>query len=158
MGLSVENRSQARQVAVQALYDYTHFESNNDLDQALDFALESGHFPDQGYDEVANDYLYLLLNGVVDHLSEIDAHIEKYLKNWTLARIARIDLNILRVAFFELLYMDKEDVPARVTVDEAIELSKFFSDDKSRQFINGVLATAINDLGQNQDQDEAKLK
>ena len=61
--------------------------------------------------------------------------------NWTLARLNRIDLLILRLAMYEMLYVD--DVPAKVALDEALQLAKEFSDDKSRRFINGVLSITL---------------
>ncbi|MDY2993900.1 transcription antitermination factor NusB, partial [Ligilactobacillus animalis] len=61
--------------------------------------------------------------------------------NWTLARLNRIDLLILRLAIYEMLYVD--DVPAKVALDEALQLAKEFSDDKSRRFINGVLSNLL---------------
>ena len=146
VGQSVVNRRQVRQVVVQTLYQYTHFDFDTDLKDALAFVLESGNFPEAGYDQVKSDYLLPLLHGIIDHLQEIDAKIESYLNDWTIDRIARIDLNILRVAFYEIFYGDSKEVPAKVAVDQAIELSKFFSDEKSRQFISGVLAAVLSDL------------
>jgi len=87
-------------------------------------------------------YLETLVDGVLDKQDELDAQIKKYLTtNWTLQRIAKTDLVILRIAFYELDY--QTDIPKRVAVNEALELAKQFSDDRSRRFINGVLSHEI---------------
>ena len=76
------------------------------------------------------------------HQSELDAKIDQYLSsNWTLARLNKTDLLVLRLAIYEMLYVD--DVPAKVALDEALQLAKEFSDDKSRRFINGVLSNLL---------------
>ena len=67
---------------------------------------------------------------------------DQYLSsNWTLARLNKTDLLVLRLAIYEMLYVD--DVPAKVALDEALQLAKEFSDDKSRRFINGVLSNLL---------------
>ena len=84
-------------------------------------------------------YLDQLVSGVLTNQAQLDDLIKKYLTTgWTLPRIAKTDLVILRLAFYELEY--QTDIPKRVAVNEALELSKQFSDDRSRRFINGVLS------------------
>lgn len=87
-------------------------------------------------------YLDQLVSGVLTNRAQLDDLIKKYLTTgWTLPRIAKTDLVILRLAFYELEY--QTDIPKRVAVNEALELSKQFSDDRSRRFINGVLSHEI---------------
>lgn len=87
-------------------------------------------------------YLEKLVDGVLDNQDELDDQIKKYLTTgWTLQRIAKTDLVILRIAFYELDH--QADIPKRVAVNEALELAKQFSDDRSRRFINGVLSHEI---------------
>jgi len=87
-------------------------------------------------------YLEKLVDGVLENQDQLDAQIKKYLTTgWTLQRIAKTDLVILRIAFYELDY--QADIPKRVAVNEALELAKQFSDDRSRRFINGVLSHEI---------------
>lgn len=87
-------------------------------------------------------YLDQLVSGVLTNQAQLDDLIKKYLTTgWTLPRIAKTDLVILRLAFYELEY--QPDIPKRVAVNEALELSKQFSDDRSRRFINGVLSHEI---------------
>jgi N utilization substance protein B len=78
-----------------------------------------------------------LVNGVLDHCKEIDQLIERYSENWRLDRMNLIDRAILRIATFELLYC--EEIPPRVTLNEAIELGKRFGSEDSGSFINGIL-------------------
>ena len=83
-----------------------------------------------------------LITGVREHQAELDAQIQPYLsQKWSLNRLAKTDLIILRIAFFELQFVD--DVPAKVAVNEAIELTKAFSDDRSRKFVSGVLGKVV---------------
>ncbi len=78
-----------------------------------------------------------LISGAMAHMPEIDALIQKYAKNWSMDRIARVDLAILRLAVFELLY--RGDIPPVVSINEAIDLAKTYSSGESRRFINGIL-------------------
>ena len=78
-----------------------------------------------------------LVSGVHNHGTEIDALISKYATNWQLKRMAVIDKNILRMGVFELRFMD--DIPPKVTINEAVELAKKFGDLESSKFVNGIL-------------------
>lgn len=96
------------------------------------------------------DYLHTLVAGVLAHQDDLDAQIARYLSaGWQLQRIAKTDLVILRLAFFEIEHVAA--VPNRVAVNEALELAKNFSDDRSRRFINGVLAHTLDDDDQTAD-------
>ncbi|MFB9770579.1 transcription antitermination factor NusB [Lactiplantibacillus modestisalitolerans] len=89
-------------------------------------------------------YLSTLVTGVREHQADLDTKIQTYLtRTWSLDRLAKTDLIILRIAFYELAFVD--DVPAKVAVNEAIELAKAFSDDQSRKFVSGVLGKAVKD-------------
>ncbi|OJG96121.1 transcription antitermination protein NusB [Enterococcus thailandicus] len=90
-------------------------------------------------------YLDTLVGGVCAKKDELDQMIEKHLKNnWRINRISKMDLVILRIAIFEMKYVT--DVPAPVALNEAIELTKTFSDDRSRKFVNGVLSNILNEM------------
>lgn len=78
-----------------------------------------------------------LVFGVVENLDTIDDKIREFARNWEFERIAKIDLSILRVAIFELLF--RKDIPPVVTINEAIDLSKAYSTSESRRFVNGIL-------------------
>ncbi|MGF3067206.1 transcription antitermination factor NusB [Facklamia sp. P12945] len=138
------SRHQLREKAVQSLYQLVIASDQFQSEDAVEFALEAGNDPEKGYSGEIDSYLITLVRGVRDNQLALDDMIKQYLsQSWTLDRIASIDLTILRLAFFEVLFIDEEKVPAKVAVDEAIELSKTFSDDRSRQFISGVLAKLL---------------
>lgn len=85
-----------------------------------------------------------LIDGMVEHLPEIDERIAKYCDNYELRRIAPVDRNVLRLAIFEMLYRD--DIPPVVSIDEAIELAKTFGGPDSGRFVNGILDRVKGDL------------
>ncbi len=97
------------------------------------------------FTEEQNAYINTIV-GLYDEKSiELDSIIAKYnKKGWRLDRISKVDLSILRLALIEILYM--EDIPYKVAVNEAVELAKKFSADKSPAYVNGVLASAIKEL------------
>lgn len=97
--------------------------------------------PVTGADIPENDALYITnkYNAIMDKLPEIDEKIDKAAKGWSLSRLAKTDLTILRLAIYEMLY--DEDIPVGVAIDEAVELAKKFCQDGSPAFINGILAS-----------------
>lgn len=82
-------------------------------------------------------FIQSLAGGVAEHEEELDEKISAYLRGWSLSRVARVDLAILRLAFYELLYLN--DAPESVVINEAIEMAKRYSTDRSGAFVNGVL-------------------
>jgi len=96
------------------------------------------------------EYVLSLVNGVWGQKAALDDLLGSYLKGWQISRLSRVDRQILRLAAYEMIFA--EDVPAKVAVNEAIELSKHFGTDESGKFVNGVLGKMI------QDADELKSK
>ncbi|MFP4167903.1 MAG: transcription antitermination factor NusB [Desulfonatronovibrionaceae bacterium] len=88
-------------------------------------------------------FAWILVNGVVEHLDKIDEVIGRYSRNWKLDRIARVELAIMRLAVFEILC--QHDIPAKVTMNEAVEIAKQFGDEHSKNFINGILDAVAKD-------------
>jgi len=86
-----------------------------------------------------------IINGVIEHVADLDARIKGLAHNWEFERIAKIDLAILRLAMFEMLY--RKDVPPVVSINEAIDLSKQFSNADAKRFINGILDRLKDQLG-----------
>jgi N utilization substance protein B len=82
-------------------------------------------------------YADCLVEGVLNHLDEIDRLIQEYTQHWSLERIAIVDRNVLRFSIYEILYM--EEIPAKVTINEAIEITKKYGDQSSGAFVNGIL-------------------
>lgn len=88
-------------------------------------------------------YVVRVLNGIEENKNVLDEQIEKYLRKWKLNRLSKVDVAILRICTYEFLYED--DIPEKVSINEAIELAKKYSSDKSASFINGVLGNMIKD-------------
>ena len=89
-------------------------------------------------------FLENLTAGVTDHQQELDEVIGRYAQGWALNRLARVDLTILRMAVYELMYMP--EIPVGVTINEAVELAKRFAEDKSSGFINGILGSVAREI------------
>lgn len=86
-----------------------------------------------------------LIHGTIEHIADIDARIRALAHNWEFDRIAKIDLAILRLAMFEMIY--RKDIPPVVSINEAIDLSKQFSNADAKRFINGILDRLKDQLG-----------
>lgn len=91
-------------------------------------------------------YIEQVTKGIAEKLVELDEKIKPYLKGWTMDRIGKTDLAILRLAVYEIFYRD--DIPYKVSINEAVELAKVFCDESSPAFINGVLAGVIGSLSE----------
>ena len=145
-------RRALRVLAIQALYQLDVSPEMHIVD-ALSLALECSE--DSPYsieaiteEELLNEvpeiaYSIALVRGVQNNVEKIDALIEKYLKGWKLNRIVRLDLIIMRVAIFEMTSPELE-VPQTVALNEAIEIAKTYSDEKSAKFISGILSNLVN--------------
>jgi N utilization substance protein B len=92
-------------------------------------------------DDEDREYITAALEGVLTHRDEIDEIIEKTAKDWSLDRMSLVDLTILRLAVWEILYAD--DVPGSVSIAEAMELTERFSDPEDKRFVNGILGTVL---------------
>jgi N utilization substance protein B len=123
-------RRKARELAVQMLYQY-------DLSgNAPDMIIET--FEDlQKSKPNTREFAAKIFRGTVDHLSDIDGMIQAQSDNWRLSRMAVVDRNIIRLSVYEFLH--ESETPKLVVIDEAIEIAKKFGNDKSSQFINGIL-------------------
>jgi N utilization substance protein B len=101
----------------------------------------------EGCEEPREHYAYAeeLVHGVIEHQAEIDAQIKGLAQNWEFERIAKIDLAILRLAMFEMIH--RKDIPPVVSINEAIDLSKQFSNADAKRFINGILDRLKGQLG-----------
>jgi N utilization substance protein B len=105
----------------------------------------SRNLKDLSLGEESRVFLKELVEGTMTHLAEIDAEISQYAQDWKLDRMLSTDRNILRMSLFELKYL--KDIPAGVTVNEAVELAKVYGDDDSGRFINGILGNIIRSSG-----------
>lgn len=124
-------RRENRVAAMQFLYQWS---LNRPDDLAGDLEL---FFAGQPKPRSHYAFAEQLIVGALEHIDEIDSTIKAYLRNWEFSRIARVDLAILRLAMYEMLY--RRDIPPVVSINEAIDLSKEFSIPDAKRFINGIL-------------------
>ncbi len=140
-------RRLAREITVQSLYQMEMNEVQ--AEEAVEMLLEEAAADNESEVEVRNEaqlktYVLDVVAGVNSNREAIDGLLVDYLQNWQVSRLSRVDRQILRLAVYEMIFT--EDVPAKVAVNEAIELSKHFGTDESGKFVNGVLGKMIQDL------------
>lgn len=92
-------------------------------------------------DEQEEAFIMARVRGVMAHAAELDSAISSYLRNWSLDRVARVDLAILRLSFYELTML--KDTPESIVINEAVDMAKRYSTDKSGAFVNGVLGALV---------------
>ena len=137
------SRHLARSIAMQTLYEWDFSEMKRDIHKLLEKNIKEFG---PGLEEVNKDFIRTLTNGVLQHRDSIDQIIIKAAPEWPLEQITMVDRNVLRLGLFELLYGNKEEVPPKVAINEAIELAKNFSGESSGKFVNGVLGTVFRQL------------
>lgn len=123
-------RRKARVLAFQTLYSWDI--NKEPIEELLTFSWKKEEISGD-----ISDFARLLVRGTVENIEKIDQAIRKNIRNWDFDRLAKVDLAILRLAVFEILFRD--DVPHGVSINEAIEIGKSFGADESYKFINGVL-------------------
>jgi N utilization substance protein B len=124
-------RRENRKCAIQFLYQW-ELNKPDQVNDALRVFIET-------LDEPRDYYTFAeeLIHGTLEHIEAVDAEILAHAANWKFERIAKVDLSILRLAIYELLH--RRDIPPIVSINEAIELGKVFSNLDSKRFINGIL-------------------
>ena len=135
-------RHLVRSVVLQSLYEWDFFDKQEDFIKILERNLEEFA---PGIDEP--EFAWQIAKGLIEHLPKINKIIEKAAPQWPIGQIPIIDRNILRVGLYELLFVNKEEVPPKVAINEAIELAKSYGGENSSKFINGVLGTVYKQLG-----------
>ena len=138
------NRHLARSVVLQTLFEW---DTTHATDDATAEMLKR-NVDEFGGGDTDIPFMEQLLSGVLAKRPDIDLVIEKAAPDWPLARIAPVDRNILRIGLYELLFADRAQVPAKVAINEAIELAKVFGGDSSGRFVNGVLGAVYKELGE----------
>ncbi|MFZ5364676.1 MAG: transcription antitermination factor NusB [Patescibacteria group bacterium] len=136
------NRHLARTIAMQSLFEWDFLgKKNNIIPQIMDYNYQefASKAKDKGFSEK-------IAAGVIKHLDAIDDYIKKFAPQWPIEQITTIDRNILRIGIYELVF-DK-DVPAKVAINEAIEIAKTFGGESSGKFVNGVLGSIYKSVGQ----------
>jgi N utilization substance protein B len=144
----MSNRHLARTIAMQSLFNWDfNGKPRDDLEKLIkkNFEQFAPKFDDHGF-------VNKLINGVVDKLDKIDEYITRYATEWPLEQITIVDRNVLRIGVYELIYDD--DIPAKVAINEAIEIAKTFGGESSGKFVNGVLGAIYKDM----ENDSGKIK
>ena len=127
-------RRKGRILAFQALYSWDL--GNVDVDNVLDFSwVEKETLERMGEESLS--FTRLLVSGTIEHIEEIDSVIKSHLTNWDFDRLNKVDLAILRISVYPLLF--QKDIHSSIIIDEAIDISKEFGSDDSFKFINAVL-------------------
>ncbi|MES2202754.1 MAG: transcription antitermination factor NusB [Patescibacteria group bacterium] len=145
------NRHLSRSVVLQTLFEwdfrnYTAALAEEVLARnALDTSPQGGASAGKTGDL---PFMSELLKGVLSRRTDLDLVIEKAAPEWPIARIAPVDRNVLRLGLYELLFADREKVPAKVAINEAIELAKNYGGEHSGRFVNGVLGAVYKELGE----------
>lgn len=125
-------RKQAREGTMKLLFQ---MDMNEDYSkEALDVYLDNFSF-----DGLETEYILDAISSIKDNLPTIDKHISNHLEGWNLDRLAKVDLSVLRIAIYEILYRD--DIPIEVSINEAVETVKKYSSEESFRFVNGVLGS-----------------
>ena len=138
----MRTRHFARTLVLQALFECDTLGFEGDLNQILDTSIDeyAEHIPHK-------EFMRGLFSNVIAKRTEIDRIIEKAAPEWPLSKIALIDRTILRMGLAELLYSDRNDVPPKVALNEAIELAKEFGGESSKNFVSGVMGAVYKDMG-----------
>ena len=129
-------RSAIREAAFKLIYSFEIQEPEN-LEEQIDLYLECEEITDKE----AKEYIVDAINGIKQQIDEINNLIEKNLKaDWTLERISKVDFSILKLAIYEIKY---KELPYKVAINEALEISKKYGEESSKNFINGILASIV---------------
>lgn len=138
------NRHLARSIVLQALFE-VDFSHHNSDEMSVVLQRLSEEYASGGADM---KFMERLAAGVISKQKDLDVIIAKAAPDWPLEKIAPIDRNVLRLGLYELLFGDRKDVPAKVAINEAIELAKNFGGDSSGRFVNGVLGSVYKEIGE----------
>lgn len=130
------NRRKSREIATKLL-----FEMMINKEEYTEIIENFKENTEDNINDVDFDYVSRVLKGVSENTAEITEAFSKYLRKWTPQRLPKMSLAILQMAVYEILF--EEDIPEKVTVNEAIELAKIYGDDNAPAFINGVLNNLI---------------
>lgn len=140
-------RRLARELALQSLYQMRMNEV--ETQQAINMVIEEAEQDNEaelkiGEDRIEPQYVRELVEGTEQYRDRIDNLLNDYLKSWRIDRLSKVDLEVLRLGVYEMVY--RNDVPPKVVVNEAIELAKHFGTEESGRFVNGVLGKMILEL------------
>lgn len=134
-------RHLARSIVLQSLYEWDFYNKKTDLTEIVERNIKEFG---AGIDEP--EFVWRIVKGVVEKFDALDKIISQAAPQWPMKQISVVDRNILRIGLFELLFADKDEVPEKVAINEAIELAKNYGGPNSGKFINGVLGTVYKEM------------
>lgn len=138
------NRHLGRSIALQSLFEWDF----RALPNKEIVAIEARNLAEFAPGVEDDSFVHTLVGGIVKKRKDIDAIISKAAPEWPIDRISYLDRNVLRLGLYELLFADRKEVPAKVAINEAIELAKTYGGDTSGRFVNGVLGSVYRELGE----------
>jgi len=142
------SRHLSRSIAMQSLYEWDFYgKKPDDMPKIVERNIE-----EFGPGLEDKNFTWQIVNGVMAKLTQVDKIIEKAAPEWPIEQITIVDRNCLRIGLFELLYENKDEVPPKVAINEAIELAKTFGGESSGKFINGVLGTVYKEMEINKEE------
>ncbi len=130
-----------RSIVLQSLYEWDFYNCKSDLTKMIERNLKEFG---SGIDEP--EFAWQIIKGVIKNFEKLNKIIKKAAPEWPINQISIIDRNILRIGLYELLFADKDEVPSKVAINEAIELAKNYGGLNSGKFINGVLGTVYKEI------------
>ena len=131
------SRTTARDAAVRMTYAWQ---------MGGEIRIQDDFFREENFDSIDQEFIDQLLGGVKAHVEEIDASIGENSQDWRIERIARVDLAVLRIAGYELLFPELLQTPPKVAINEAVEIAKKYGDEDSGKYVNGVLGGMLRSL------------
>ena len=138
------NRHLSRSIVLQTLFEW----DLNEVDKKEVIDILDRNIEEFAPNKTDKPFMEKLLNGILSKQTELDLVITKAAPEWPIDRIAPVDRNILRLGLYELLFSERSEVPAKVAINEAIELSKQFGSENSSRFVNGVLGAVYKEMGE----------
>ena len=138
------NRHLSRSIVLQSLFEW----DLNTLEKKAVLEVLDRNVSEFAPNKTDKPFMDKLLDGVMAKQPELDLVIGKAAPDWPIERIAPVDRNILRLGLYELLFSDRSEVPAKVAINEAIELAKQFGGENSSRFVNGVLGAVYKEMGE----------
>ncbi len=148
------NRHLSRSIVLQSLFEW----DLNAIDRKAVIEVLDRNIEEFAPNKTDRPFMERLLDGILGKQPELDLVIEKAAPEWPIDRISPVDRNILRLGLFELLFADRKEVPAKVAINEAIELAKQFGGDNSSRFVNGVLGAVYKEIGEPGKEEVGKKK
>lgn len=138
------NRHLSRSIVLQTMFEW----DLNAIDRKDIITVLDRNIEEFAPNKTDRPFMEKLLDGILSKQPELDLVIEKAAPEWPIDRISPVDRNILRLGLFELLFADRGEVPAKVAINEAIELAKQFGGENSSRFVNGVLGAVYKEIGE----------